>query len=57
MLVQGLGVMLVLVPLNTLVGNRMKRYQKEQMMAKDRRVKLMDELLNGIKVHFCPLFI
>ncbi len=39
-----------MVPINILTGNKMKKYQKAQMLYKDQRVKLMDEVLNGIKV-------
>jgi hypothetical protein len=46
----GLGVMLLMVPINILTGNKMKKYQKAQMLHKDQRVKLMDEVLNGMKV-------
>ncbi len=43
-------VMLLMVPINILTGNKMKKYQKAQMLYKDQRVKLMDEVLNGMKV-------
>ena len=46
----GFGVMVLMVPLNGTVAGKMKKYQKSQMKDKDRRVKLMDEILNGIKV-------
>ncbi len=39
-----------MVPINILTGNKMKKYQKAQMLHKDQRVKLMDEVLNGMKV-------
>ena len=39
-----------MIPLNGFVANKMKIYQISQMKEKDRRVKLMDEVLNGIKV-------
>ncbi len=45
-----MGVMLLMVPINILTGNKMKKYQKAQMLYKDQRVKLMDEVLNGMKV-------
>ena len=37
-------------PLNALVARRMKGLQIEQMKNKDRRNKMMDEILNGIKI-------
>ena len=42
--------MVLMIPLNGIVANKMKIYQISQMKEKDRRVKLMDEVLNGIKV-------
>ena len=42
--------MVLMVPLNGLVAVKMKKYQISQMLDKDRRCKLMDEILNGIKV-------
>ena len=46
----GLLVMLSLIPANAWVANKMKDNQQEQMDRKDARTKLMDEILNGIKV-------
>lgn len=46
----GLAVMLSLIPANAWVANIMKNSQQTQMKAKDKRTKLMDEILNGIKV-------
>ena len=37
-------------PLNALVARRMKSLQIEQMKNKDKRNKMMDEILNGIKI-------
>jgi hypothetical protein len=42
--------MLMMVPVNALVANMLKNCQKVQMFYKDKRVKLMDEVLNGMKV-------
>lgn len=42
--------MVLMIPLNGVVATKMKKYQISQMKDKDRRVKLMDEILNGIKV-------
>jgi ABC transporter transmembrane region len=42
--------MVLMVPMNSFVADKMKKYQKAQMLNKDKRVKLMDEVLNGIKV-------
>ncbi|KPI96774.1 Canalicular multispecific organic anion transporter 2 [Papilio xuthus] len=46
----GLAVMIVLIPVNGLIANRVKTLQIKQMKYKDERVKLMNEVLNGIKV-------
>ena len=37
-------------PLNAIVARRMKGLQIEQMKNKDKRNKMMDEILNGIKI-------
>lgn len=46
----GVGVMVVLIPVNGFIANRTKILQISQMKSKDKRVKLMNEILNGIKV-------
>ncbi|XP_015175308.1 PREDICTED: multidrug resistance-associated protein 1 isoform X5 [Polistes dominula] len=46
----GLAVMIVLIPINALIANKVKTLQIRQMKDKDDRVKLMNEVLNGIKV-------
>eukprot|EP00127_Corallochytrium_limacisporum_P002056 Clim_evm44s99 gene=Clim_evmTU44s99 len=46
----GLGVMLLTMPLNSMISVKLKKLQQRQMTAKDHRMKLMDEILNGIKV-------
>ena len=46
----GLAVMVLMIPMNMVVASKMKKYQILQMKLKDKRVKLMDEVLNGIKV-------
>jgi multidrug resistance-associated protein (MRP) len=46
----GLGAMLLLVPVNAYVANKSKTLQVQQMKYKDARIKLMNEILNGIKV-------
>ena len=42
--------MISLIPLNAWLAGRMKTYQQMQMKNKDTRIKLMDEILSGIKV-------
>ncbi|KAL6447243.1 hypothetical protein ACFW04_001485 [Cataglyphis niger] len=46
----GLAVMIILIPVNGLIANKVKTLQIRQMKNKDERVKLMNEVLNGIKV-------
>lgn len=46
----GLGVMILMVPLNGVIAKTMRNYQKKLMGQKDQRIKLMNEVLNGIKV-------
>ncbi|XP_039632406.1 multidrug resistance-associated protein 1 isoform X1 [Polypterus senegalus] len=46
----GLAVMILLVPVNAVIAMKSKTYQVAQMKNKDNRIKLMNEVLNGIKV-------
>ncbi|XP_033248599.1 multidrug resistance-associated protein 1 isoform X5 [Drosophila miranda] len=46
----GLAVMIILIPVNGVIASRIKTYQIRQMKYKDERVKLMNEVLSGIKV-------
>nr|CAD7402137.1 unnamed protein product [Timema poppensis] len=46
----GIGVMIFLIPVNGFIANKAKSLQILQMKSKDKRVKLMNEILNGIKV-------
>ncbi|RIA93900.1 ATP-binding cassette transporter 1 [Glomus cerebriforme] len=46
----GVGVMIMMIPVNAILANKMKILQKIQMKNKDERIKLMNEILNGIKV-------
>ncbi|XP_034083351.1 canalicular multispecific organic anion transporter 2 isoform X2 [Gymnodraco acuticeps] len=46
----GVAVMIMLIPLNAVIAMRTRAYQVEQMQYKDARIKLMNEILNGIKV-------
>ena len=48
----GLGVMVVLLPFNGFITMKVGKYQTQQMAKKDERLKLMNEILNGIKVSF-----
>lgn len=42
--------MLLLIPINAFLAGRIKTLQIKQMKNKDQRVKLMNEILSGIKV-------
>ncbi|KAG5262648.1 hypothetical protein AALO_G00277310 [Alosa alosa] len=46
----GVAVMILLIPLNAAIAMKTRAYQVEQMQYKDARIKLMNEILNGIKV-------
>uniref|UniRef100_A0A8C0VLB2 Multidrug resistance-associated protein 1 n=1 Tax=Cyanistes caeruleus TaxID=156563 RepID=A0A8C0VLB2_CYACU len=46
----GVAVMILLVPINAVIAMKTKTYQVAQMKSKDNRIKLMNEILNGIKV-------
>uniref|UniRef100_A0A8D3BY82 ATP-binding cassette, sub-family C (CFTR/MRP), member 3 n=1 Tax=Scophthalmus maximus TaxID=52904 RepID=A0A8D3BY82_SCOMX len=46
----GVAVMIMLIPFNAVIAMKMRGYQVEQMRLKDSRIKLMNEILNGIKV-------
>ncbi|KAF9912121.1 hypothetical protein BX616_010415, partial [Lobosporangium transversale] len=46
----GLGVMILMIPLNARLGIIQQRFQEKHMTYKDSRIKLMNELLNGIRV-------
>ncbi|KAF9914815.1 hypothetical protein BX616_007504, partial [Lobosporangium transversale] len=46
----GVTVMLLMIPLNARLSVFMKSFQQQQMKNKDTRIKLMNELLNGIRV-------
>ncbi|KAM9715837.1 ATP-binding cassette sub-family C member 3 isoform 4-T4 [Menidia menidia] len=46
----GVAVMIMLIPFNAVIAMKTRAYQVEQMKHKDDRIKLMNEILNGIKV-------
>ena len=46
----GLGVLIIMFPVNALIWSIMKKHQEVQMAKKDKRVKLISEILSGIKV-------
>lgn len=46
----GVGTMVLLIPVNTFVTKQVQKLQVKQMKFKDQRVKLINEVLSGIKV-------
>ncbi|XP_006833709.1 PREDICTED: canalicular multispecific organic anion transporter 2 [Chrysochloris asiatica] len=49
-ILSGVALMVLLIPLNGAVAIKMRAFQVEQMKLKDARIKLMSEILGGIKV-------
>ncbi|XP_076457656.1 multidrug resistance-associated protein 1-like [Babylonia areolata] len=46
----GVGIMVLLIPLNAVIAFKSRQYQMQQMKLKDARLKLMNEVLSGMKV-------
>jgi ABC-type multidrug transport system fused ATPase/permease subunit len=46
----GLGFMILMVPLNIVLMKRLSVYQRQIMLNKDKRLKMMSEILNGIRI-------
>ncbi|KFP15121.1 Canalicular multispecific organic anion transporter 2, partial [Egretta garzetta] len=46
----GVAVMVLLIPFNSAIAMKTRTFQVEQMRHKDSRIKLMNEILGGIKV-------
>ncbi|XP_010618468.1 canalicular multispecific organic anion transporter 2 isoform X1 [Fukomys damarensis] len=46
----GVALMVLLIPINSALAMKMRTYQVQQMKFKDSRIKLMSEILAGIKV-------
>ena len=46
----GLALTVLLVPINSVLSVWMKKYQFKNMKLKDRRIKVMNEILDGMKV-------
>ncbi|XP_046577415.1 multidrug resistance-associated protein 1-like [Haliotis rubra] len=46
----GMAVLLVLLPVNVVAVFMLRKYQAELMQYKDKRMKIMNEVLNGIKI-------
>lgn len=46
----GFAVMVIMLPVNAFLGAQARKLQVKQMKEKDSRIKLVNEVLNGIKV-------
>uniref|UniRef100_A0AC11DHG0 Uncharacterized protein n=1 Tax=Ovis aries TaxID=9940 RepID=A0AC11DHG0_SHEEP len=46
----GVAVLVFVIPMNALVANRMKTLKKNQRKNKDKQIKLLNEILHGIKI-------
>ncbi|KAM4702820.1 ATP-binding cassette sub-family C member 2 [Rhinophrynus dorsalis] len=46
----GLAVMILLVPINAVLATLSKKLQMKNMKSKDKRMKIMNEILSGIKI-------
>ncbi|XP_061547082.1 canalicular multispecific organic anion transporter 1 [Phycodurus eques] len=46
----GLAVMILMVPINGLLATKARKFQIENMKFKDKRLKIMNEILNGMKI-------
>ncbi|XP_077585449.1 ATP-binding cassette sub-family C member 2 [Stigmatopora nigra] len=46
----GLAVVVLMVPINGLLANKARKFQIENMKFKDKRLKIMNEILNGMKI-------
>ncbi|XP_042235553.1 multidrug resistance-associated protein 1-like isoform X2 [Homarus americanus] len=46
----GLVVLILLVPINSVIANKIKMLQGSHMKFKDKRIKLLNEIISGIKV-------
>ncbi|KAK1333553.1 LOW QUALITY PROTEIN: hypothetical protein QTO34_005938 [Cnephaeus nilssonii] len=46
----GVGVMLLLIPVNGIIATKNKAIQVKNMNQKDKRLKIMNEILNGMKI-------
>lgn len=47
----GVGVMVAMIPFNVCVGSLSRMLQVKTMLYKDSRIKIINEVLNGIKVY------
>lgn len=48
--IAGISLMILLIPINAVLTSKFEKKQKSVMKEKDKRIKLFNEILNGIKV-------
>ncbi|XP_045473551.1 multidrug resistance-associated protein 1-like isoform X2 [Harmonia axyridis] len=48
--IAGVGMLIVMIPINTVIINRVKKFQINQMKHKDDRIRVTNEMLSGIKI-------
>ena len=46
----GVGIIIIMVPINIRVSIAARQYQAQQLVLKDQRLKMINEMLSGIKV-------
>ncbi|CAI9737156.1 resistance-associated 1-like [Octopus vulgaris] len=46
----GVVIIILTIPINAIVGAKLTKLRNQQMIIKDKRIKLINEILNGIKV-------
>lgn len=46
----GMIILILLIPFNVFIMSKMQKWREQQMNVKDNRIKMMNEILNGIKV-------
>lgn len=52
----GVAVLFLIVPLNSYLSNRMKSLLFAALKFRDQRVKMVSEIISGIKVSVCNVF-
>ena len=52
----GFVVMLLLIPVNAVFATISRRFQVKQMIKKDARIKIVNEVLNGMKVQYTYIY-
>ena len=53
----GVGVLVLLVPVNSVIANKIKNFSASQIRLQDKRIKMLNEVISGIKVGWLFFFI